>query len=76
MKASSSPYSTRMSEFPIVEVDSTYFGMPSENTARLGATRTGEDFLFDVKAVNEKNIERTFSFLREKNIPFVCVDKY
>ncbi|MBI2934144.1 MAG: DUF72 domain-containing protein [Chloroflexi bacterium] len=38
------------SQFPIVEVDSTFFGMPSENTARLWTTRTPDDFVFNIKA--------------------------
>ncbi len=36
--------------FPIVEVDSSYYGMPAERTARLWAERTPEDFTFDVKS--------------------------
>ncbi|MBI4334818.1 MAG: DUF72 domain-containing protein [Chloroflexi bacterium] len=38
------------SRFPIVEVDSTYYALPSEQTATLWATRTGEGFIFDIKA--------------------------
>lgn len=37
-------------EFPIVEVDSSYYAIPSEQTARLWAERTPQDFVFDVKA--------------------------
>ncbi len=37
-------------EFPIVEVDSTYYAMPAEQTARLWVERTGDSFVFDVKA--------------------------
>jgi uncharacterized protein YecE (DUF72 family) len=40
-------YATR---FPLVEVDSTYYGPPSESTAALWAARTPEGFTFDVKA--------------------------
>jgi uncharacterized protein YecE (DUF72 family) len=36
--------------FPIVEVDSSYYAIPSEQTARLWAERTPDDFVFDVKA--------------------------
>jgi len=36
--------------FPVVEVDSTYYGPPSERTARLWAQRTPEHFTFNVKA--------------------------
>ncbi|MDM7999021.1 MAG: DUF72 domain-containing protein [Dehalococcoidia bacterium] len=38
------------SQFRLVEVDSSYYSLPSEATARLWATRTGPDFVFDVKA--------------------------
>jgi uncharacterized protein YecE (DUF72 family) len=38
------------SQFPIVEVDSTYYALPAERTAGLWATRTPEDFIFDIKA--------------------------
>lgn len=36
--------------FPIVEVDSTYYSMLAERTARLWVERTPEDFVFNVKA--------------------------
>lgn len=38
------------SRFPLVEVDSTYYAPPSEDTARLWAERTPEEFTFNVKA--------------------------
>ncbi|MFW6125562.1 MAG: DUF72 domain-containing protein [Chloroflexota bacterium] len=38
------------SQFPLVEVDSTYYALPSERTAKLWTTRTPNDFIFDVKA--------------------------
>jgi uncharacterized protein YecE (DUF72 family) len=38
------------SRFPIVEVDSSYYGMPSERNSRLWVERTPEEFVFDVKA--------------------------
>jgi uncharacterized protein YecE (DUF72 family) len=37
-------------EFPIVEVDSRYYAIPSEQTARLWIERTPDRFVFDVKA--------------------------
>lgn len=37
-------------QFPLVEVDSTYYALPSERTAALWAERTPPDFTFDVKA--------------------------
>lgn len=38
------------SRFPIVEVDSSYYAMPSARNARLWAERTPAGFLFNVKA--------------------------
>lgn len=38
------------SQFPIVEVDSSYYSMPNEKAARLWVERTPDDFVFDVKA--------------------------
>lgn len=37
-------------EFPITEVDSTYYSPPSERVAKLWAERTQAGFVFDVKA--------------------------
>ncbi|MBB6093010.1 uncharacterized protein YecE (DUF72 family) [Povalibacter uvarum] len=36
-------------EFPIVEVDSTYYAMPSVTNAALWAERTPDDFVFNIK---------------------------
>ena len=36
--------------FPLVEVDSSYYAMPSARNARLWAERTPDDFTLDVKA--------------------------
>ncbi|WP_214411359.1 DUF72 domain-containing protein [Sphaerisporangium fuscum] len=36
--------------FPVVEVDSTYYALPAEETARLWAERTPPGFTFDAKA--------------------------
>jgi uncharacterized protein YecE (DUF72 family) len=36
--------------FPVVEVDSTYYSLPSERNSALWADRTPEGFQFDVKA--------------------------
>ncbi len=36
--------------FPIVEVDSSYYGLPAERNAMLWTERTPEGFVFDVKA--------------------------
>lgn len=38
------------SQFGIVEVDSVYYSMPAQNTARLWVERTPRDFVFDIKA--------------------------
>ncbi len=37
-------------QFPLVEVDSTYYALPAERTAQLWAERTPPNFVFDVKA--------------------------
>ena len=38
------------SRFPIAEVNSSYYGMPSERNSRLWVERTPETFVFDIKA--------------------------
>jgi uncharacterized protein YecE (DUF72 family) len=38
------------SQFPLVEVDSPYYAIPSAKTAELWAERTPDQFIFDVKA--------------------------
>jgi len=38
------------SQFGLVEVDSSYYALPSEKTSRLWVERTGENFIFDIKA--------------------------
>jgi uncharacterized protein YecE (DUF72 family) len=37
-------------QFPVVEVDSAYYGMPSARNAALWAERTPETFMFNIKA--------------------------
>lgn len=37
-------------QFPLVEVDSTYYSLPSQRNAELWAKRTPEYFLFNIKA--------------------------
>ena len=37
-------------EFPVVEVDSSYYNLPSERNSRLWAERTPDGFTFNVKA--------------------------
>ncbi len=36
--------------FPVVEVDASYYALPSERNSRLWAERTPDGFVFDVKA--------------------------
>jgi uncharacterized protein YecE (DUF72 family) len=38
------------SQFPLVEVDSSYYALPAEQTAALWAARTPDGFIFNVKA--------------------------
>ncbi|MFQ5861039.1 MAG: DUF72 domain-containing protein, partial [Dehalococcoidia bacterium] len=38
------------SHFDLVEVDSTYYSLPAERTARLWVERTPPDFVFNIKA--------------------------
>jgi len=38
------------SQFPIVEVDSSYYALPNERTSALWVERTADRFLFDIKA--------------------------
>lgn len=38
------------SQFPLVEVDSSYYALPNERTSRLWVERTGGSFIFDIKA--------------------------
>jgi uncharacterized protein YecE (DUF72 family) len=37
-------------QFPLVEVDATYYAPPAESTAKLWTTRTPAEFLFNIKA--------------------------
>src|SRR5438045_7664956 len=38
------------SQFPMVEVDSTYYALPNKRTAEAWVERTPKDFVFDIKA--------------------------
>jgi uncharacterized protein YecE (DUF72 family) len=38
------------SQFPLVEVDSSYYALPSEKVAGLWVDRTADGFIFDIKA--------------------------
>jgi uncharacterized protein YecE (DUF72 family) len=46
-------------EFPIVEVDSSYYAIPGEQTARAWVERTPADFIFDVKAFRLFTLHQT-----------------
>jgi uncharacterized protein YecE (DUF72 family) len=47
------------SRFPIVEVDSTFYGLPSEQNAALWVERTPPDFTFDIKAFRLFTVHQT-----------------
>jgi uncharacterized protein YecE (DUF72 family) len=38
------------SQFPVVEVDATYYVLPNKRTAESWVERTPDDFVFDIKA--------------------------
>jgi uncharacterized protein YecE (DUF72 family) len=54
------------SQFRLVEVDSTYYAMPNEATARLWVERTDADFIFDIK---------TFRLFTMHSTPIVSLPK-
>jgi uncharacterized protein YecE (DUF72 family) len=37
-------------QFPVVEVDATYYALPNKRTAEIWVERTPDDFVFDIKA--------------------------
>ena len=47
------------SQFPLVEVDSPYYAIPSTKTVTQWAERTPEDFVFDVKAFRTLTTHQT-----------------
>jgi uncharacterized protein YecE (DUF72 family) len=47
------------SQFPVTEVDSSYYGLLSEHNAKLWTERTPEGFVFDVKAFRLFTYHRT-----------------
>ena len=47
------------SQFPIVEVDSSFYGMPSFNNAVLWVNRTPDHFTFDVKLFRAFTLHQT-----------------
>jgi len=46
-------------QFPVVEVDSSYYGLPSERNSVLWAKRTPAGFVFDVKAFRLFTLHQT-----------------
>src|SRR5687767_5623103 len=47
------------SQFPLVEVDATFYAMPSIDTSSLWARRTPDGFVFDVKAFRIFTLHQT-----------------
>jgi len=54
------------SQFPIVEVDSTYYALPNERTSGLWVNRTPERFIFDIK---------TFRLFTQHQTPLIALPK-
>jgi uncharacterized protein YecE (DUF72 family) len=55
-------------QFPVVEVDSSYYGMPSPQNAQLWAERTPEHFVFNVKAFRLFTGHQTSPIVLHKDI--------
>ena len=56
------------SQFPMVEVDSSYYGMPTPANAQLWADRTPEGFVFNVKAFRLFTGHQTSPIVLHKDI--------
>ena len=52
------------SQFPIVEIDSSYYGIPTESNARLWVERTPAEFVFNIKAYRLFGDSFALQFLR------------
>src|SRR5439155_1853191 len=50
MKSAAERLAFYSDNFPIVEVDATYYAIPNERNAEVWAERTPDDFVFNVKA--------------------------
>jgi uncharacterized protein YecE (DUF72 family) len=46
-------------QFPVVEVDSSFYALPSFNNSLLWANRTAEHFIFDVKLFRAFTLHQT-----------------
>jgi uncharacterized protein YecE (DUF72 family) len=55
-------------QFPIVEVDSSYYGIPAPSNAQLWADRTPEGFVFNVKAFRLFTGHQTSPIVLHKDI--------
>lgn len=55
-------------QFPLVEVDSSYYGMPTPQNAQLWAERTPEHFVFNVKAFRLFTGHQTAPIVLHKDI--------
>src|SRR6266511_3267030 len=67
------------SQFPIVEVDSTYYALPRQEQAGLWVERTPPDFVFNIKAYSlltrhPTRAQTIPTFLREHELALVCLD--
>jgi uncharacterized protein YecE (DUF72 family) len=56
------------SQFPLVEVDSSYYGVPTPQNAQLWADRTPEGFVFNVKAFRLFTGHQTLPVVLHKDI--------
>jgi uncharacterized protein YecE (DUF72 family) len=56
------------SQFPVVEVDSSYYGMPTPSNAQLWADRTPDGFVFNVKAFRLFTGHQTAPIVLHKDI--------
>jgi len=56
------------SQFPIVEVDSTYYGMPDERMSSLWVARTPDNFIFDVKTFRLFTMHQTSPLVLPRDI--------
>ena len=55
-------------QFPIVEIDSSYYGMPTPANAQLWAQRTPDDFVFNMKAFRLFTGHQTSPIVLHKDI--------
>lgn len=58
-------------QFPIVEVDSSYYGMPTPTNAQLWAQRTPDGFVFNVKAFRLFTGHQTSPIVLHKDLQLV-----